>query len=129
MRRTSSNIRTASGVESYRTNDGANPHPHPHPNPNPNPDPTPNPIPDPDPDPHPHPHPHPHLHPYLSSNPNQVVAAAHAVDALVLLDACQSLPHMPVDVQELGADFVAASGHKMCGPTGVGFLWGRLAAG
>mmetsp|Transcript_44379 Transcript_44379/g.106625 ORF Transcript_44379/g.106625 Transcript_44379/m.106625 type:complete len:376 (-) Transcript_44379:31-1158(-) len=57
----------------------------------------------------------------------EIVAAAHAVDALVLLDACQSLPHMPVDVQELGVDFVAASGHKMCGPTGIGFLWGRLA--
>lgn len=57
----------------------------------------------------------------------EVVAAAHAVDALVLLDACQSLPHMPVDVQELGVDFVAASGHKMCGPTGIGFLWGKLA--
>jgi len=57
----------------------------------------------------------------------EVVAAAHAAGALVLLDACQSLPHMPVDVQELGVDFVAASGHKMCGPTGIGFLWGRLA--
>ncbi len=59
----------------------------------------------------------------------EVAAAAHAVGALVLLDACQSLPHMPVDVQALDCDFLAASGHKMCGPTGVGFLWGRLAAG
>ena len=47
------------------------------------------------------------------------------VGALVLLDACQSVPHMPVDVQELGVDFLAASGHKMCGPTGIGFLYGR----
>jgi cysteine desulfurase/selenocysteine lyase len=41
------------------------------------------------------------------------------------LDACQSIPHMKVDVQDLGVDFLAASGHKMCGPTGIGFLWGR----
>ena len=46
-------------------------------------------------------------------------------DAVVVLDACQSLPHMKVDVQSLGVDFLAASGHKMCGPTGIGFLWGR----
>jgi len=45
--------------------------------------------------------------------------------AVVILDACQSLPHMKVDVQSLGVDFLAASGHKMCGPTGIGFLWGR----
>jgi len=43
----------------------------------------------------------------------------------IILDACQSIPHMPLDVQALGVDFVAASGHKMCGPTGIGFLWGR----
>mmetsp|Transcript_20694 Transcript_20694/g.30477 ORF Transcript_20694/g.30477 Transcript_20694/m.30477 type:complete len:496 (-) Transcript_20694:313-1800(-) len=43
----------------------------------------------------------------------------------ILLDGCQSLPHMPVDVQKLNVDFVAASGHKMCGPTGIGFLWGK----
>lgn len=43
--------------------------------------------------------------------------------AKILLDACQSVPHMKVDVQDLGVDFVAASGHKMCGPTGIGFLW------
>jgi cysteine desulfurase/selenocysteine lyase len=46
-------------------------------------------------------------------------------DAIIILDACQSVPHMPVDVQALGVDFVAASGHKMCGPTGIGFLWGK----
>ena len=45
--------------------------------------------------------------------------------AKVVLDACQSVPHMKVDVQDLGVDFLAASGHKMCGPTGIGILWGR----
>jgi cysteine desulfurase / selenocysteine lyase len=50
---------------------------------------------------------------------------AHAVGALLLVDAAQSVPHMPVDVQALGCDFLAFSGHKMCGPTGVGVLWGR----
>lgn len=54
-----------------------------------------------------------------------VAAAAHAVGALVLLDACQSVPHMPVDVAALGVDFVAWSGHKMLGPTGIGCLWAR----
>ena len=47
-------------------------------------------------------------------------------DSMVLLDACQSTPHMHVDVQALGADWIAASGHKMCGPTGIGFLWGKI---
>ena len=46
-------------------------------------------------------------------------------DAVVLLDACQSVPNRPVDVQDLEVDFLAASGHKMCGPTGIGFLWGK----
>ena len=46
-------------------------------------------------------------------------------DVKIILDACQSVPHMPVDVQTLGVDFIAASGHKMCGPTGIGFLWGK----
>jgi len=55
----------------------------------------------------------------------EIVAAARGVGALVMLDACQSLPHMPVDVQALGVDFIAASGHKMLGPTGIGFLWGK----
>lgn len=50
---------------------------------------------------------------------------AHAVGAVLVLDACQSVPHMPVDFRELGADFAAFSGHKMLGPTGVGVLWGR----
>jgi cysteine desulfurase/selenocysteine lyase len=48
-----------------------------------------------------------------------------APDVKIILDACQSVPHMPVDVQDLGVDFIAASGHKMVGPTGIGFLWGR----
>lgn len=46
-------------------------------------------------------------------------------DVKIILDACQSVPHMPVDVQALGVDFIAASGHKLCGPTGIGFLWGK----
>lgn len=50
---------------------------------------------------------------------------AKSPDAVILLDACQSVPNRPVDVQDLGVDFLAASGHKMCGPTGIGFLWGR----
>merc|ERR1740139_2050874 len=50
-----------------------------------------------------------------------------APDVKIILDSCQSVPHMPVDVQTLGVDFIAASGHKMCGPTGIGFLWGKLA--
>jgi len=50
---------------------------------------------------------------------------AHSVGAKMLVDACQSVPHMPVDVRELGADWLVASSHKMCGPTGIGFLWGR----
>jgi cysteine desulfurase/selenocysteine lyase len=59
-------------------------------------------------------------------NPVRDMAAlAHARGALVLVDAAQSVPHMPVDVQELGCDFLAFSGHKMLGPTGVGVLYGR----
>jgi cysteine desulfurase/selenocysteine lyase len=55
----------------------------------------------------------------------EISARAHAAGALVLVDAAQSVPHMPVDVHELGADFLAFSGHKMCGPTGIGALWAR----
>ena len=59
-------------------------------------------------------------------NPVQLIAErAHAVGALVVLDASQSVPHLPVDVQALGVDLVAFTGHKMCGPTGIGVLWGR----
>jgi cysteine desulfurase/selenocysteine lyase len=49
--------------------------------------------------------------------------AAHAAGALALVDACQYVPHVAADVVEMGADFLAFSGHKMCGPTGVGVLW------
>ncbi len=50
---------------------------------------------------------------------------AREVGALVVVDGAQAVPHLPVDVQDLGVDFYAASGHKMLGPTGIGFLWGR----
>jgi cysteine desulfurase/selenocysteine lyase len=53
---------------------------------------------------------------------------AHSVGARVLVDAAQLVPHSPVDVIEMGADFVAFSGHKMLGPTGIGVLWGNLEA-
>ncbi len=55
----------------------------------------------------------------------QIIAAAKAAGALTLVDACQSVPHLPTDVTELGADFVTFSGHKMLGPTGIGILWAR----
>jgi cysteine desulfurase/selenocysteine lyase len=54
-----------------------------------------------------------------------IISKAHAVGAIVIVDACQSIPHLPVDVKELGADFLTFSGHKALGPTGVGVLWGR----
>ena len=56
---------------------------------------------------------------------DEIVKRAHEVGALVVVDASQSAPHMPLDVTELGADFVAFTGHKMLGPTGIGILWGR----
>lgn len=55
----------------------------------------------------------------------QITQAAKAIGALVLVDGAQSVPHFAVDVQALGIDFLAFSGHKMCGPTGIGVLWGR----
>lgn len=55
----------------------------------------------------------------------EIAARAKAVGAVVLVDGAQSAPHLPVDVPSLGCDFYAFSGHKMCGPTGMGGLWGR----
>jgi cysteine desulfurase/selenocysteine lyase len=56
-----------------------------------------------------------------------IVPRAHAAGALVLVDGAQSVPHLPVDVQALDIDFLAVSGHKMCAPTGIGFLYGKRA--
>ena len=55
----------------------------------------------------------------------QITQRAREVGALSVVDASQAVPQLPVDVAALGADFVAFTGHKMCGPTGVGVLWGR----
>lgn len=55
----------------------------------------------------------------------EITAHAHAQGAKVLIDACQSVPHMPIDVQKLDCDWLVASGHKMCAPTGIGFLYGK----
>ena len=55
----------------------------------------------------------------------EIIEMAHQAGALTLVDAAQSVPHIPVDVQKLGADFLAFSGHKMCGPNGIGILYGR----
>jgi len=57
----------------------------------------------------------------------QLCAAAHKAGALTIVDACQSVPHLPTDVRAWDADFIAFSSHKMCGPSGVGVLWGREA--
>jgi cysteine desulfurase / selenocysteine lyase len=57
----------------------------------------------------------------------ELCAAAHDAGALAIVDACQFVPHNPTDVQAWDADFVAFSSHKMCGPSGIGMLWGRMA--
>ncbi len=56
---------------------------------------------------------------------DRIVARAHEVGAVVVLDACQSAPHMSLDVEKLGIDFLTFSGHKTLGPTGIGVLWGK----
>jgi cysteine desulfurase/selenocysteine lyase len=55
----------------------------------------------------------------------EIARRAHEVGAIVVADGCQAVPQLPVDVTALGADFLAFTGHKMCGPTGIGVLWGR----
>jgi cysteine desulfurase/selenocysteine lyase len=55
----------------------------------------------------------------------EMIAQAHTVGAVVLIDGAQSVPHLPTDVQDLGCDFLVFSGHKMLGPTGIGVLYGR----
>lgn len=55
----------------------------------------------------------------------EIITLAHQAGAVTLVDGAQSVPHIPVDVQDLGADFLAFSAHKMCGPTGIGALYGR----
>lgn len=56
----------------------------------------------------------------------EICEIAHQYGARVLIDACQSVPHMPINVQQIGCDWLVASGHKMCAPTGIGFLYGKL---
>ncbi|NJK40003.1 MAG: SufS family cysteine desulfurase [Oscillatoriales cyanobacterium SM2_3_0] len=56
----------------------------------------------------------------------EICKLAHQQGAKVLIDACQSLPHLPVDVQQIDCDWLVGSGHKMCAPTGIGFLYGKL---
>lgn len=55
----------------------------------------------------------------------EISAMAHEVGAIVVCDGAQAAPHLPVNVSELGCDFYVGTGHKMCGPTGIGFLWGK----
>ena len=55
----------------------------------------------------------------------EIIEQAHKLDIPVLLDACQSVPHMPVDISKLDCDFLVFSGHKLFGPTGIGVLWGK----
>jgi len=57
----------------------------------------------------------------------RIIPAAHAAGAIVVIDGAQAAPNMPVDVQAMDVDFFAASGHKMCAPTGIGFLYGKRA--
>lgn len=57
----------------------------------------------------------------------EIIRRAHDAGAVVMLDGCQAAPHFRVNVQELGCDFLVFSGHKVCGPTGIGVLWGRAA--
>ena len=57
----------------------------------------------------------------------QLVDAAHAAGAIAIVDGCQYVPHNPTDVQAWGADFLAFSSHKLCGPSGIGVMWGREA--
>ena len=63
----------------------------------------------------------------LGSMPNiaPIIEAAHSVGAVFVLDGCQSVPHFPINVKTLGADFLVFSGHKALGPTGIGVLWGK----
>lgn len=56
----------------------------------------------------------------------EIVSMAHQAGAITLIDGAQSVPHFPVDVQDLDADFLAFSGHKICGPTGIGVLFGKI---
>src|SRR4029453_14614143 len=55
----------------------------------------------------------------------RIPARVREVGALLMLDCSQSVPHLPVDVRDLDADFIAFTGHKMLGPTGIGVVWGR----
>jgi len=56
----------------------------------------------------------------------EICAESHRYGVKVLIDACQSAPHLPLDVQDIDCDWLVASGHKMCAPTGIGFLYGKL---